>query len=183
MCGTSGDIEPHLVERLRDGDIDAFEEIFNTCRRPLLAYIAALTGDHHLAEDVVQDTFVKLAQRRRRIRPEKGVRAWLYRVARNRAIDLMRRRGREVTGDTAPEDRGGARGPVEELARREREEKLRTSLASLPEKERDLLVLRFFGDLSFKEIARVVRRPLGTVLWQVHRSLAKLRGIVEKSHT
>ena len=174
--------ENSLVRRLQNGEMDAFDALFEKFRRKLLAYVRGLVGDVQQSEDIVQETFVELARKIQKIRPEKGVGPWLYRVARNRAIDLLRHRKFEVLpGDdyfgeqrrNVVSDAGNA--PDERLMAREQQLEVQKMLASLPQKERDLLMLRFYGDLSFAEIAKVVRRPLGTVLWQVRRSLAKLR--------
>lgn len=107
----------------------------------------------------------------------------MYRVARNRAIDAMRARG-SGPGTAARDDAGSAvtdeaadpgPSPVQEAVARERAAVVRRALEMLPPKERDVLLLRYFGDLKFSEIARIRRRPLGTVLWQVTRSLEKIR--------
>ena len=174
--------EDSLIRRLQNGEMDAFDDLFERFRRRLLAYVRGLVGDVQRSEDIVQEAFVELAKRIQKIRPEKGVGPWLYRVARNRAIDLLRHRKFEVLpgdeyfgeqGQNAVANENDA--PDEQLIARERQLEVQAMLTSLPQKERDLLMLRFYGDLSFAEIAKVVRRPLGTVLWQVRKSLGKLR--------
>jgi len=174
--------EYSLIRGMQDGDCHAFEAIFEKYRRSVLAYVAALVRDVSLAEDIVQETFVELVRRLQDIDPEKGVSGWLYRVARNKAIDLMRRRKHEVqtdidgvNGREAVRSSGESRDPAGEVVRRELVAGVRRALAALSVKERDLLMLRFYGGLTFKEISRIVRRPLGTVLWQVRRSVGKMR--------
>jgi RNA polymerase sigma-70 factor (ECF subfamily) len=157
----------------------AFDDLFYRHRRGLLAYVFGLLGDKGMAEDVVQDCFVRFVRHIGKIRPERGASSWLYRVARNRAIDVMRRRRREITAAPAPDGRdadvpGDASLPSDGLMEAELKGEVRAALNRLPAGERDLLVLRFYGGLTFKEIARLKRRPLGTVLWQVRRSVSKL---------
>ena len=180
MCGTGqgGKSESGLIERARDGDIEAFNALFDKYRKRILAYVFGMVGDRGAAEDIVQECFVELARRIGSIKPEKGASAWLYRVARNRAIDLLRHRRFEVLPGDAylerqAEAKGGAAGPSpeKELAARELRDSVRAALDRLPPGERDLLMLRFYGDLTFKEIAAVVGRPISTVLWQVRKSL------------
>ena len=178
--------EESLVRRLQNGEVDAFDTLFERFRRKLLAYVRGLVGDAQQSEDIVQETFVELAKKIQKIQPKKGVGPWLYRVARNRAIDLLRHRrfevlpGEEYFGEQRSNLASDTEdAPDEQLIAKEKQSEIRKMLASLPQKERDLLMLRFYGDLSFAEIAKVVRRPLGTVLWQVRKSLGTLR---EKMH-
>jgi RNA polymerase sigma-70 factor (ECF subfamily) len=171
-----------LVRRLQAGEMAAFDALFERFRRKLLAYVLGLLHDRGQAEDVVQESFVELVTKIRKIDADRGVSPWLYRVARNRAIDLLRHRRFEVLpGDdylaetVADDDSREVAAPNSRIMARERKAEVAALLGTLPDKERDLLMLRFYGDLTFAEIAQVVRRPLGTVLWQVNSSLKKLR--------
>lgn len=187
MCGNDNRPESDalLIRRLQAGEMAAFDELFGRYRKGLLAYVTGMLHDAAAAEDIVQESFIKLADRIGQIKPERGVSAWLYRVARNNTIDRLRKHKREVLpGDvevlrTRERVTGDSLTPAQDLVARETHATIRAALERLPPKERDLLLLRFYGDRSFKEIASIVKRPLGTVLWQVHRSLAKLRHDME----
>lgn len=177
-----------LLERLKNGGTEAFDALFEKYRRGLFAYARGMVGDAGLAEDIVQECFLELVRNVGRIDPERGAGGWLYRVARNRALDVLRARrsgmeaatGSSVDGKAASEPADPAPTPVEAALERERAENVKTALNMLPPKERDLLFLRFFGDLKFSEIAQLRRRPLGTVLWQATRSLEKIRLLLSK---
>jgi RNA polymerase sigma-70 factor (ECF subfamily) len=168
---------------MQRGDMGAFDVIFDRYRRRLLAFVYSLLGDRGLAQDIVQECFVELARRVGRIDPERGVAGWLHRVARNRAIDVLRRRRKESwlgeeTGLRTPDaEIRGPGTPAEQMARREDAERVRQALAALSVRDREILSLRFYAGLTFKEIAGVLRRPLGTVLWQGRRSLHRLRRV------
>ena len=174
--------EAKLVRRLQSGDMAAFDTLFEKHRKGILAYVSGITGDRNLAEDITQDCFVELVRKINRIDPRRGVSAWLYRVARNRSVDVLRHRKHEhLPGDLlrgieagGSRDRDGDR-PDRQLERKEEIERIQTVLQKLPLKDRELLLLRFYGDLTFREIAVTLRRPLGTVLWQARRSLGKLK--------
>ena len=179
--------ESKLVIRLQGGDIEAFDELYERHRRRILAYIYGLIGDHGKAEDITQECFVRLVEKIETIKPEKGVSPWLYRVARNRAYDLLRHRKFEtLPGDelVAKEKEGsydsGRMRPDEQVIGHEQKQTVEAALLRLSPKERDVLTLRFYGDLTFREIAAVVKRPLGTVLWQSRRSLEKLEKILSE---
>jgi len=177
-----GDSE--LVRRLREGDTRAFEVLFERYRRSVLAFLTTWLGDHAMAEDVTQETFVELARRAESLDPKRSVKAWLFRVARNRAVDWLRRRREMPMGEAvlrevdrlpaSPADRPDAGLLAEEASAR-----IRRWLAVLPESEREVLRLRFVADLKFREIAMVLNRPLGTVLWQTRSGLRKLRKELE----
>ena len=183
MCEAlqGGESEQRLVRRLQGGDMAAFDVLFERFRRELLAFTVGLLGDRTDAEDVVQESFVALAARIRHLDPEQGVKAWLYRVARNRAIDRLRKRKWSVfPGCTffrrqARPERAGDRAPGESAARADTFARLRDALDRLPEREREVLLLRYYSDLAFREIAGIVGRPMGTVLWQARRGVERLR--------
>ena len=189
MCEDNHDQEPEssLARRLQAGDSEAFNALFERHRKGLLAYVAGLVRNVPLAEDVVQDAFLQLARKASGIDPRKGARAWLYRVARNRAFDRLRHARFEILpGDDyfqkrdQDADAPSSASPADNLVRRERADLVRSALDALPARERELLLLRFHGGLSFKEIAATVRRPISTVLWQVRRTLKKMRKTLPK---
>jgi len=185
MCERKHGREPEaaLIPRAQEGDVEAFDELYERHRRKVFAYAVGLLDDRGLAEDVVQDCFIALARGIGRIDARRGVSAWLWRVARNRAIDLLRRRRFEVRpGERDVREESprlhtdvGQKTPAETMIAKEQRLIAKRMLDLLPPAERDLVLLRFYGGLKFREIARVVRRPLGTVLWQVRRSLEKIR--------
>mgnify|MGYP006293492509 CR=1 FL=1 len=184
MCANHDDktTDARLVRQLQAGETAAFEAIFERYRRPLLAYVIKRTGDRALAEDVVQESFVRLARHAARLNPRRSLSGWLFRVARNLAVDHARRRQREVLVDTAPAPKPTREaGPDAELRRRERRDAIERAMDALSERERDVLRLRFYGDLTFRDIAAATRRPLGTVLWQCRRALRKLREEMERT--
>ncbi len=162
--------ESDLVRRLGVGDAAGFDALFEKHRRGLFAYVRGLVGDYGVAEEIVQDCFLELVRNGRRIRPEQGAGGWLYRVARNRAIDVLRAQALGPDAATR-ESQDGTEGeclaapgpsPDQDAIGRESAADVRRALEMLPQKERDLLLLRYFGDLKFNEIARMRKRPLGT---------------------
>ena len=183
MCGADhgASSEADLICGLRRGEVGAFDALFDRHRAGVFAYALAMLHDRGIAEDVVQEVFVEMARRADRLDPARGAAAWLYRVARNRAIDRLRRRRRlEFPGDDVLAERGArvpdpGSAPDAGLADAETAAGLRRAVDALPERERDVLLMRFYGGLTFQEVARAVRRPLGTVLWQAHRALGRLR--------
>jgi RNA polymerase sigma-70 factor, ECF subfamily len=175
-----------LVRRLQGGELAAFDVLFERYRRRMAAYVDGLLHDRGLAEDVTQECFLEMARRVDSIDPRKSLCGWLFRIARNRAIDLLRHRKFETTpGDEffqAAEKRSGPDdepGPAGRMIQTERHAEIRQALNRLSDKDRDVLLLRFYGGLTFEETARALRRPLGTVLWQSQRILKRLKGYLK----
>lgn len=172
--------ESALIKRMQDGDITAFDEVFARYRRRLFAYVQGVVHDASCAEDVVQDCFVILAKKIGSVRPSRGLSGWLFRVAHNRAIDLIRKRRELLPGDEIIEQvlhEGNEPVPTPDagMIGAERNVRLSALMDRLPTTERDVLMMRFYGDLKFREIAAAKRLPLGTVLWQANRGLRRLR--------
>lgn len=177
--GSLAESDSGLVSRLQSGELRAFEVLFERYSGRLLAYATGLLGDGTLAQDVVQETFLSLVKNVDKVDAGRGVSGWLFRTARNKAIDIMRRRKWLRLGVEYEEASRTAVGAGPDAAAglmgKERAERVRVGLAELSGRQKEVLVLRFFGDLTFEEIARVTRRPLGTVLWQAQAGLRRLR--------
>jgi RNA polymerase sigma-70 factor, ECF subfamily len=168
-----------LVQRLRDGDVAAGEVLARRYYEPLTRYLQRLAGGH-AAEELHQQTWLSVLDHLDRFDPSTaggGFKAWLFRIATNKANDHWRSRGREkaakealklVTDELTP-----AAG--ERLEGAEQDEKLRRAIDLLPEPQRQVLVLRYYGNLKFVEIAEILGCPLNTALGRVHKALIKLR--------
>ena len=183
-------VDPEIIARLvrgcQGGDQEAFEQLFGLYRGPVYAYLARTTGDRHLAEDLLQDVFLRLIQNIERYSESGRFEAWLFRIAANRVRDWARRRVKSERVGAAGHSDDESRGPnvvdrpVEappevRLVRNEEAELLAAAMETLEPQERQVLMLRHYGDLSFREIADIMGRPLGTVLARSHRALLKLR--------
>lgn len=141
---------------------------------PLLRYATGIVGDSASAHDVVQDVFMRLHQAER-ARIEQHVAAWLYRVCRNRALEIRRKQKRrppEPSGDR-PET------PADLTQRKEAVERALAAVESLPNAQREVLVLRFRDGLSYKEIASQTGRTVGTVGGLLHNALRRVRAGME----
>jgi len=172
-----------LLRAFRQGDATAFTELVTLHQAALLRHARAILGPGSLHEDVVQDVFLKLAQSPPEIPSEAEgdprlervhLLSWLHKVTRNGCMDTMRaekrrrRREQEVAGGEANE---GGIGSVEERDTREAVER---EIEKLPVDQREVLVLRLIGERSYKEIAEITGRPVGTVGWLVSVGLKAL---------
>ncbi len=152
-----------------------FERLYQSSRDDVYAYAAGLLRDRAAAEDVTSAAFERAYRKRSRFNPRKGSpRAWLFGIARNAALDELRRRGRQAELSSEPID---AASPVflEEADRSELRVLLTEALGLLEGRERELIALKFFAGLSNGEIARVLGTTESNAGTKLHRTVTKLR--------
>lgn len=153
--------------------------------RPVLGYLMALVRDRDLADDLVQEVFCRAWEARRRYREAGRERAYLLRIADRLACDWARRPRREMTVDgedwqqIEPAQAGAP--PWQQLESAEERQELQRALDTLSEPQRRTLLLRYYGQMEFSEIANLMDCPLNTVLSHARRGLLALkRLLVEK---
>lgn len=153
----------------------AFDRLYRECRDDVYSYVAGLLRDRAAAEDVTATAFERAYRKRSRFDPRRGERrAWLFGIARNAALDELRRRGRHAALAAEPADVDGAR-PEESALESERRLAVSTALGALAPGERELIALKFFAGLSNAEIAAVVGVSESNAGTRLHRAVTKLR--------
>jgi len=172
-----------LAERLGDGDVAALECIYERHSRAVFSLALKLLADREAAEEVVQETFIKLWQRPDSYSVSRGrLIAWLLGVAHHRAIDRLRRRKLEQRyGATqqAVEPIVSDRDPVEDVLSSLRGEAVARALQSLPTAQRIAVELAYLRGMTQVEIASVLGEPLGTIKTRLRLAMQKLRGSLE----
>lgn len=175
--------DEQLVELVRSGDDRAFDAIHDRYHHRLVAFARSLlSGAHHDAEEVVQDAFVRALAALRADERDMALRAWLFTIVRNRALDVLRRPQR--TTDLQPHaaviaDGGG--DPFERLQRAEDLRALVGGLHALPERQRAALVAHELGGESHEAIARTLGVSAGGSKALVHRARASLSTARERA--
>lgn len=176
-----------LIARFKDGDMDAFDALFEEYRLPLHSFLTRMVQDKEAASDILQETFMRFIKNIKSYKEEGKFRAWIFTTANNLAVNHMQRKGiwKNIVSldDTGPNGTSslaeklisGEAGPENSAQTRELGCKIKTALAILPPEQRQVLVLREFSGLSFKEIAQVLDCPIGTALTRMSRALSKLR--------
>ncbi len=159
----------------------AFDRLYRTSRDDVYAYVASLVRDRAAAEEVTATAFERAYRKRSRFDPERGEpRAWLFGIARNAALDELRRRGRraELTAEQADLSEPDFEDGVEA---RERRLALAAALSHLDSRERELIALKFFAGLTNAEIARVLGISESNAGTKLHRAMTKLREACDES--
>jgi RNA polymerase sigma-70 factor (ECF subfamily) len=163
-----------LVERLRAGEDEAFELLVAELWTPAVRFALRSTGDRDAAEDAAQEAFVVLYERRAELEPTGSVRAYLYQIIRNRLIDQARRASvRAQAARLAPPPAPAS--PHHALEGTEVKELVDRAVDQLPERTREAFMLAYLQDLSYREVATVMRISEKTVGHHVSAALAQLR--------
>lgn len=166
------------IRRCLAGDREAFGEIVERYKRPLYAVAYRLLGDSGLAEDAVQETFLRAYRALGRFRLGAPLAPWLYRIATNLCHDLGWNRARQTIGlneDQAARQADSSEQPDEALARRETHRRVREAVAGLPEKYRVLVVMAHQQGMSYEAICQVTGEPMTIVKNRLYRARQMLK--------
>jgi len=178
--------DQQLSERMAAGDQAAFEMLVTRYHGPLLNYTNQRLGDRQKAQDIVQETFIRLIRHLKQHGTLEHVRSWLYRVALNMCKDYWKSaayRSEGLAGEEMPDAHDPAPGAEELMERQETSLEIAASLESLPDIQQEIVSLRFFHDLKLQEIADLVGLPLSTVKTHLYNALRKLKKTLTVEHS
>ncbi|NLE29903.1 MAG: sigma-70 family RNA polymerase sigma factor [Phycisphaerae bacterium] len=178
-----------IVASARSGSEQAYRQLVEAYGANLMRYFYRNTGHQAEAEDLLQEVFLRLVRSLKNYKENERFEVWLYRLARNLLIDYWRKRKILYIDDRLDEEGDSwlANVPAEttdkphdmlELA--EAGDELQRALAGLPVEQRQTLLMRYFSEMSFEEVAQAQNVPIGTVLARAHRGLGKLRQWLKK---
>ena len=166
--------EAALIARIRAGDQSAMGDLYDRYSGVVYGVALRVLGNTSAAEDVLQEVFLQLWRNPQAFDPDRGRLApWLAVIARNRAIDVLRKRPMEEDIDELPISTGV--NLEDEAAERLAMAKVRGALAALPQEQRKLLEMAFFEGMTHSEIAAKTGEPLGTVKTRIRAGLLALR--------
>mgnify|MGYP001066843571 FL=1 len=165
-----------LLLRTGQGDRDAFARLYSLTRDGVYALALSLLHDAHEAQDIAQDTFVKVWESAPAYRPQGSPMAWLLTVARNLARTRLRQGGRQVGLDEEAWNAIPAAAP--DVSPEDRQ-LLQEALARLSPEERQIVLLHAAAGLKHRETAQLLELPLSTVLSKYHRGLKKLKALMK----
>jgi RNA polymerase sigma-70 factor, ECF subfamily len=178
-----------VVEGLKSHDPQLLDELILQYQHRLLRYLLYLTGNREVAEDLFQETWMRVLLRGAQFNGNSRFDTWLFTIARNLVIDLRRRRSMaslEEMCETGDEERpfevaSQEKSPFDHLATLENGQLVGEALLTLDPLHREVLVLRFHEEMSLEEIARMTRAPLSTVKSRLYRGLAALKPHVQSA--
>ena len=166
--------ELQVIVQAQQGDRRAFGELVRCHREGVINVVYRMCGDANLAEDAAQEAFIRAWKHLPNYRPQSPFRSWVYRIATNAALDVLRRERETVDVDALPIPSSGA-GPEATVQEAERSARVKQAVLELPEASRTVLVLREYEGLSYKEIADTLGIPIGTVMSRLNYARNRLR--------
>ncbi len=186
-----------LMQRIQHGDRGAYEFLIQRYQRSLFNFATRFLNDADGAADICQQTFIQFFLHVQELRTDEPLAPWLFRVARNRCLDELRRRHTTVFSQLGGEENADGANILESIAdtdplpdayveRADLQQLLAAAIAALPTRYREVVALRYAADLSFAEIGQTLGLPEATVKTQFHRAKPLLRaylrahGMVEK---
>jgi RNA polymerase sigma-70 factor (ECF subfamily) len=172
--------EPTQVARLRSGDPAALAEAVGLYQQRLYRYLLRLVRDRASADDLFQQTWLHVVRQLHRYDSARSFDTWLFAIAHNAAIDLLRRRPGESLEDYEFALPSGAPDALGRVLAGERTAILAAAMAALPTLYREVLTLRFEEGMKLEEIAEVTRAPLSTVKSRVRRGLEAMQQKLSK---
>jgi len=181
--------DPAVVELARKGSEAAYRELLTRYERPVFSLVFRMVRDREMAEDLSQETFIKVLNNLDRYSPEFKFSSWLFKIANNLTIDHLRRRRLDtisiegapdaITSESARATSitvvSGNESPLEELESKELGSAIERAIGKLRPEYRACIMLRHVEDKSYEEIAEIVKLPLGTVKTYIHRARHELR--------
>ncbi len=176
-----------LVEMVLGGDSKAFEYLFNRYRGSIQQlYLQRTGGNAEDADDLLQETFIKVYLNLHRYDNSYTFGQWIYAIARNTFVDFMRKRRDDLSIDVIPSENYAASTsstltPEESIINSQQKTQLEQFLERMPPRYRKLVELRFFRELSYEEIAEQMEMPMGTVKTQIHRARTQLCRLILES--
>ena len=165
-----------LYERFRNGDAAAFERIVMEHRRAVYSMARRLLSSHDDADEASQQTFVRAWRGRSRFRGEASIRTWLIGIALNVARSMRgRTRGGEVETEYLEQLADRSEGADQRLRREESRSRVRQVVAKLPPRQREVVTLKVFSELTYREVAGMMELSEGAVKAHLHQAVANLR--------
>ena len=169
------------IHEVLAGNKQAFELIINKYKNPLYATILRMTKNPHDAQDLVQESFIKVYEQLEKYNATGSFSSWLYRVAINHCMDEFRTKRYKMKSVEIDEGKIVMKDHPEIIfMKKEKSRQLERLVATLPEDERIIILLRYVNELSYQEISELVDMPLSTVRNKLHRAKKKMRETVKR---
>ena len=168
-----------LVSLYISGDRKSFTILYERYERPLFSYVYKMLNNREDAEEIFQKTWMKVIEKLKYYNEKGKFSSWLFSIAHNCTIDMLRKtsRKRENLSVTEIDFKISAsdKNPEEILVMDEQKKRLKKVIEYLPEEQRETVMMRVYGDLSFKEIAKIQKVSLNTVLGRMHYAVKKIK--------
>jgi RNA polymerase sigma-70 factor (ECF subfamily) len=171
-----------LIESFRSGDEFAFVSLYNRYKGPVYAFCYKMRQDSEAAQDVMQETFLRVYENRGRLMKSGAFKSWLFTIARNQCLNWLRKSGKQVAlSEDGYELPPAPETPFSKMEKSEQVRFVTQFLESLKPEYREVLILREYQNLTYEEIAAVTRSSLGAVKSRLFKARRRLAQLMEAS--
>jgi len=172
-----------LIEEFKRGDARGFNELVKRYQQRVYWLVRRTVGNHEDADDITQEVFVRVYQSLKRFRGEASFYTWLYRIATNLTLNAIRKkRLRTAVGfeqlSTAPDTNAA---PDDQIAQKEYEQALLAAIEQLPPKQKLVFTLRYYDEMSYEDMARVLKKSVGGLKANYFHALKKIQSYVQRA--
>lgn len=165
------------LQRLKGHDLDGLREVYELTSRGVFTFVLPIVGDYQLAEDIMQETYIKVNDRIESYSPDTNGRNWILTIAKNTALDELRKRKHEESVDFDDERQTlGSYSLPDDLDT----PTIQMANKILNSEELQIVLLFAVGDYKHREIAQILDMPIGTVTWKYKTALDKLKKVIKK---
>ena len=175
--------DEELVTRVQQGEVDCFGEIMQRYERRMMSYVRKFLHNNDDVRDLVQDVFIKVYRNVQSFDSSKRFSPWIYRIAHNEMVNSLKRKVREPLNFFDPEllfpHPIAKEDPHDDAEKSEMRQLLNACLDELDEKYKEVLVLRYFEDMDYRDIAEILKVPVVTVGVRINRGKGRLKKIYE----
>ncbi len=168
--------DAEIVAEVLNGSVESYAELVDRWQKPAVGVAARILRDEHLAEDIAQDAFVKAYEKLGSLKNGKMFGSWLMQICRNGALDELRRHVKRAESISV-DDFFGIEASVES---KPDHSELLENVLKLPDHEKQVVTLKYFGGHTVRELAAITSRSIGTVTKQLSRAHARLRQQMER---
>ncbi|OVE75737.1 hypothetical protein BVX97_03580 [bacterium E08(2017)] len=167
--------EVELIEKGKAGDRDAMAELLKSYEKRIYSYLCRMLSNHHDAEEVTQETFVRVIRNIGKYREEGLFKSWIFQIAYREGLKKIKKRDLPFDLEELPEQEEPTAGPDEILFSSERIGEITEAIQKLPPMEKQVVLLRAYSGMTFKEIAQTMDTPLNTALGRMRNASIRLR--------
>lgn len=173
-----------LIQSFQEGDEFAFVGLYNRFKNPVFAFCLKMLGDRAQAEDVMQETFLRVYENRERLMKTSSFKSWLFTIARNQCLNTIRKSGRTVAMyPSAKNSLISPDTPISNMEKSEQVEYVTGLLARLKPDYREVIILREYQNLSYQEIAAATRSSLSAVKSRLFKARRKLEEMMQETRS
>jgi RNA polymerase sigma-70 factor (ECF subfamily) len=175
--------DSQIIEKVKAGETELFSELVQKYQNKIFAYVYKIVNHKEEAEDIVQETFIKVYKNLNSFDADRKFSSWLYRISHNETINYLKKNKKVTTlyyqeGDYLFNSLKYEKDLIKELITKEDDQRLKMVLEKLPFKYKEVIILKYLEDKSYEEIAQILNKPINTIGTLINRAKKHLKELL-----